>query len=539
MAASSISAAGVPHLLRLAGGASEAATQKQLQAAVLDLLLPPAAVPAPHAAAGEALLRNLGEALRQCSRQQSEQLRDAVQGWAGLRQGGRAPAAVVEAVRLCYQRLHSLACTANQQAAEEDPAATAAAAAAAAEGAAVYSAEVQHLVAALFVLGPLSGPADAAIGLPEVGLLLSSLQRTAAATDALSSGGDAPAAVWLLRCLALAWQQLGPACFPSDGPSGSNPSSQALHTAAAAGSAQATLLALQSALLDPSCSSAVRQGALEVAFALPPAAQGPLRLLRSLTAAATSGKLAAAGAVLAPAVPAHLQLDEEQGVLCLVAAGVRGGALAPTAAAEDEEGGEAVGATVAAAAAAAGTARKQQVQSSALVALLDLLGGLAATYKAQGAEFLQRLQAGASAGQQQQPPQQHQTSKAGRPLRPAAEWWVGAGQTSEGGAAPGSPGGEAAASAGATAGAGDYMQAEAEASKQAEAAQRFLESLVEAGVTPPACYLPLLELLAAGGGEEGVDGAAPMPPVVQVGWQRLGRWLKWKVCNPRTVVVPG
>lgn len=55
-------------------------------------------------------------------------------------------------------------------------------------------------------------------------------------------------------------------------------------------------------------------------------------------------------------------------------------------------------------------------------------------------------------------------------------------------------------------------QAEDEAHKHEAAAQRFLEELLAAGDTPPACYLPLLrELLEEGSGT---------PEAIQVGCSR-------------------
>jgi len=89
----------------------------------------------------------------------------------------------------------------------------------------------------------------------------------------------------------------------------------------------------------------------------------------------------------------------------------------------------------------------------------------------------------------------------------------------EGGAA-------ATAAAAAAAAADDYMRAEHLAAEHEAAAQQYLESLLEAADTAPACYLPLLERLAGGpGGLEVPDGeeergsaagAAALPSAVRV-----------------------
>lgn len=515
MAASGTSAASVPHLLQLAAGAREAAARRQLQAAALDLLLPPGS-PAAGQGAGEALLCSVAGALQQCSQQQPAQLRQAVLAGIATGSGSMATAAAVGcAVRLCYKRLHAFSSgyTSPPTSHGQQPPASVAEAATAGFPTAASLGQLASTAEALFVLGPLSS-ADPATGLAELGLLVCSLRRLAG--SGVSKPGSPAAAAGLLRCLTLAWQQLSPTCFPSScaGAAADGQPSQAPHSAAAAGSAQATLMALHIVLLAPSCTPAVRRSALDAAFALPPGTHAPLRLLRALTAAAASGDAAAADAVLAPSGPARLQLDEEGGQLRLVAlAGALPVADQPTSDAGSSQSAQPAEAGDAAA------ARRQLVQQRSLVALLDLLGGMAATYEQQRAQFLWRLQdgAGASAGQQQQ-----HTSKAGRPLRPASEWWVGASSAykDSGGGAEAQSASVAAAPAGdaPAAGVGDYMAAEDEAAKHAEAAQRFLDSLLAAADSPPACYLPLLERLAGGCGLDGggEEGDTATPPEVQV-----------------------
>lgn len=514
MASASSSAAGVPHLLQLAAGAAEPAARGQLQAAVLDLLLPASAGP-PSA---ELLLRNLAAAAQQCSGQQLEQLRQAVQQAVVGSVGGScgATAAVVRsAVRTCYQQLYSL-CS-NQQ----GDASRAAPPTESKDGSTTADAQTEALrcaATALFVLGPLSSPpqADASANLAEARLLLAGLQHASQAGVSKHSC----AVSRLQACTALAWQQLGPVCLPVDG-SGSQPSEDPCEAASAAlALAHATMPALQALLLDPCCNPSLRQAALRALFALPPAAQAPLRLLRSLTTAAVAeGEADGAAGAEEAARTAQLQLPPE-GDVGLQLPGAdgcpkpRGGGTATSAIASQSAGG-----TSRLHAAIGTSTRQQQVQESALVALLDLLGGLASTYEQQKAAFLQQLVAGAAQREREQAQHaQHaagQTSHFGRPLRPASEWWVGTGQPAGGAIEQ-----AGAAHEGDAAAADDYMRAEHLAAEHEVAAQRFLESLLEAADTAPACYLPLLERLAgkpAGEGEEAEEErAVSLPAAVQV-----------------------
>lgn len=514
LAAASSSAAGVPHLLQLAAGATEPAARAQLQGSVLDLLLPPSAGP-PSA---QLLLHNLAAAAQLCSGQQLEQLRQAVQQTVGSASSGATTAVVSSAVRACYQQLHSLCCTHSST----HPAAAgleSAQAVALAAGSSTGSKALGCIATALFVLGPFSSSphADALASLAEARLLLAGLQQVAQAGFSQQSA----AASRLLACTAMAWQLLGPACFPPDGNSSqpSDASEQPADSSAALSLAHATLLPLQALLLDPGCTPTLRQEALGVLFALPPAAQAPLRLLPSLSAAAAAeaakGAADEAAAEAAPPAQRQLQLDGEEGLQ------VEGSEPLPGTiggASEDEgQPAEAGSSPAAADRATASAGPQQQAQQSALVALLDLLGGLASTYEQQKAAFLQQLAAGAAQREQAQQAA-GQTSHFGRPLRPASEWWVGSGQ-------PGPSAAEQAEAAQQGAGAADdYMRAEHLAAEHEAAAQRYLDSLLEAADTAPACYLPLLERLAgrAAEGEGDAEGALHLPPAVQVrsqpGW---------------------
>ena len=518
MAASGGSAAGLLHLLQLAGSMGEAAAREQLSDAVLDMLLGGGAAglaaSAAHGPAGAALHLNLLAVLRQCSsRAQVVQLRHALQHAVAARSsrlgGGSAAvvtAAVSGAVRLSYQRLHAL-CSGSQAA---DPAAPTG-----------PGADSLHTsAAALFVLGPFSGSTGSEAGTcaAEAGLLLAVIRQLTAAAPTCDScsSGDSGGWAWLLASLALGFRQLAASC--SEHSSGSQEAEQPAGVAQEPGGraaavhalAQAALLALQALLLSPACSDAVRRGALEAALALPPAAQAPLWLLRGLGAAAdSSGEPAAA-----EAAQLCLNPDAEGGLQLVAAAGIQHSPAAD-------------GGITAAPEASSADAQRQQVQQRALLALLELVGGMAAGCEQQRAAFLQELQAGAGRQQQPQHPQQPQqpqrqdqqnVSKAGRPLRPAAEWWAGGGQQQAGEhpqPASGSAAavGEAAAAAPGGASSVAYMQAEDEAAKQEAAAQHFLDSLLAAADTAPACFLPLLERLA--GGELG----AAAPPAVQVSSQ--------------------
>lgn len=476
MASASSSAAGVPHLLQLAAGATELAARAQLQAAVLDLLLPPSAGP-PSA---EMLLRNLAVAAKQCGGQQLDQLRQAVQQVVGGSSGGSATSAVVRsAARACYQQLHSLCYAVTPAEAEDGSTAD------------VQTEALHSAATALFVLGPLSElpQVDTSVSLAEARLLLAGLQHVCQA----GIGNHNCGASRLLASTALSWHQLGPVCLRANG-SSSQPSEEPPEaTSAALALAHATLLPLQALLLVPSCSPSLRQAALQALFALPPAARAPLLLLRSLTAA-----VAAEGAAGAEesAGPTQLQLllagDQEIQLLgCDGCPEPSGAGNATTAGA-----GQSAGGSGSPRAAISTSTRQQQVQQSALVALLDLLGGLASTYEQQKAAFLQQLVAGAAHRdrEQAQHAQQQaagQTSHFGRPLRPASEWWVGTGQPAGGATEQ-----AGAAREGYAAAADDYMRAEHLDAEHEAAAQRYLESLLEAADTAPACYLPLLERLA-------------------------------------------
>lgn len=525
LAAASSSAAGVPHLLQLAAGATEPAARAQLQGSVLDLLLPPSAGP-PSA---QLLLHNLAAAAQQCSGQQLEQLRQAVQQTVGSASSGATAAVVSSAVRACYQQLHSLCCThsSTHPAAAGLESAQAGALAAGSSSTSEAAEALGCTATALFVLGPFSSSphADALASLAEARLLLAGLQHVARAGINQRSA----AASRLLACTAMAWQQLGPACFHPNGSSSSQPSDASEPSAASSAAlslAHATLPPLQALLLDPGCTPTLRQEALGVLFALPPAAQAPLRLLPSLSAAAAAAEDAAEATVEETLRPAQLQRQlqlDGQGELQLVVSSrplPSASGDATEDAGQSAEGGSSPGAADRATASAG---PQQQAQQSTLVALLDLLGGLASTYEQQKAAFLQQLVAGAAQREQAQQAQQAagQTSHFGRPLRPASEWWVGSGQPGPGASAEHA---EAAQQGGGTA--DDYMRAEHLAAEHESAAQRYLDSLLEAADTAPACYLPLLERLAGrtakGDAEGDAEGALHLPPAVQVrsqpGW---------------------
>lgn len=481
MAAGGASAAGATHLLQLEASTSEAAAQEKLHSALLSLLLPP--LTTPPAAAPAALLRGLAAVLQGCSRQQVAQLRRVVQEGAP-RCGPAAVAAIGGAVHLCYQHLRSL--SDGGQADME----------------AAASAELQTAADALFVLGPLSSR-DEASSLLEISLLCSLLGHTACG----SSGGAAPAtARWLLSSLVAALQQLAP-----DEPAGASQDATAAAAAAPlAASSPAVVQAVQAVLLAPWCSGPVREAALQALLALPASAQAPLRLLRSLTVAVSSGDVPAAAAALETR-PSHLQLGEEEDEgLRLVATGGSCALLAaPEAAAGSKDGDAAASAE---SAAAELSQQRRCVQERALLALLDLLGGQAEACTQLKRRFLLRLRAGEGQQAAAAAAAAAHESRAGRPLRPAAEWWVGNGrpQAEKGGG--GDAGAAAAASdaAAAAAAGGDYMQVEDEAAKHADAAQQYLEQLLEAADAPPACYLPLLERLAGGADE---STAVPLPAI--------------------------
>lgn len=523
MASASRSAAGVPHLLQLAAGAGEPAARAQLQAAVLDLLLPPSAGP-PSA---EALLRNLASAVQQCSEQQVEQLRQAVQHVIA-RRGGATAAAVSSAVRLCHQRLHTFCSRGSSTGGSSQGAAGSAATEvglhgepgaariAGGRGAQAEAGVLSCVASALFVLGPLSSAAqaDSLASLAEARLLISSLQQLAQA----GASARGSAASTLLACTALAWRQLGPACPTADGGSGSQPGDGlGPDPSAALGLAHASLPTLQALLLAPGCCSSMRRAALDALFALPPAAEAPLCLLRSLTAAATATDVAAA------AGPAQLQLNADA-ELPAVVAGANGVPGPDAAAGSGSQPAKAIGAA-APPSSTGGGLEEQQVQQRALVALLDVLGGLAATYEQHKAAFLQHLAADAVQREREQAQRQQaagQTSHFGRPLRPASEWWIGAGQPIDAAAGQAPPPSQAGAAAEgeAAAAADDYMRAEHVASEHEAAAQRYLESLLEAADTAPACYLPVMAQLAAPAAPAEGEGAGALPPAVQV-WARM------------------
>ncbi|KAL4443283.1 hypothetical protein ABPG75_011020 [Micractinium tetrahymenae] len=525
------SAAGLLPLLQLASIVGEAAARAQLQAAVLDALLPGA--PSPPTA--EQLLCSLAAVLPQCSGEQVRQLREAVHatlaaGASGTTRRAAAAAAAGAAVRLCFQRLHAAACS---SAAVPEPAEAAEEAQGGPDlpgsgdggsSSRQPQSALEASAASLFILGPFSS-SDFSTCVAEAGLLLSSLQQLASKSG--TAAGEACTAhslCWLLAALAAAFRQLRlPA---ADSPAASQDEGQSSwqqHPAAAALELDAPA-ALQALLLSAagSCHS-VRSGAVEAVLAVPPASQAPLRLLRSLVeACGERGVASSAEALVAGGERQQLQHPQQQ------VEGTAGGA---------DSGSDA----------SALPSPNAQAQLQALLSLLGLLGAMSADYERQRTAFQRRLaaEAGQPAGvghlQQQQ---QHGTSKAGRPLRPASEWWVGDGQgrpdsggDQQPGHAAGPPSGLAQAAAGAAAaesvaageggGAFDYMRGEDQAAKQEAAAQHFLDSLLAAADTPPACFLPLLERLAGGSslGEQAEgSAAAAVPACVQAAALRaLGR----------------
>jgi hypothetical protein len=500
MAGASASAASLRELVGLAANVGDAAARQRLQAAALRMLLGAgAARPAGGCAPGEQLLQNLLQAVSGGSQGLVAQLRQAA-GAALPAADAAAKEAAVAAVRLCYRRIQAFA---SGRAADAPP-----------EGSSIEPGGLDAVAAALLVLGPLSG-SNAAEGAAEARLLVDALRKIAQAGIAGSGGAQGSDTRWsgalcrLLQCLSLALCQLStlrPASESSGGYSGDDtqedPNAVQGCTSALC---RAAIPALHAVLLSPAARSRlVRGAALEAAAAMPAFAQAPLRLLRGLAVAAGGvSRARAAAELLLPAegLQARLQLDADEGLL-LVA--LPGSTAEPAGAeARGEEAGQ-----------------QQGAQRIALLALFDLLGSMAGTYQQQKAAFLQQLRSNGDGGGGH-----GHRSKAGRQLRPAAEWWVaerggpveqqeqGAGGAEEGptevGVGP-QPVPAAAAGAGAsqlTAAQGDYMQREDEAAKHAAAAQRFLESLLAAADAPPACFLPLLERLA---------GSAAAPADVQV-----------------------
>lgn len=532
------SAAGILHLLQLASTVGEAAARARLHAAVLDALLPDG----PASLAAEQLQQRLAAVLQQCSADQVQQLRDAVQGaLAGCRgvkgtaAAAAAAAAASTAVQLYFQRLHAAVRSpvAHQPPVLALPAKEGSSASMLGDGGsdtAQLQSSLNATVKCLFVLGPFSS-ADVSTCLAEAGLLLFGLRQLASQSSTQTAGTDllSESLRWLLAALVAAFSQLR--MLAGDSP----PDSQAdaarqrgwqQHPAAAGVFWQEAHAALHDLLLSAAgrC-AAVRSGALEAALAAPAATDTPLRLLRSLVAACSP-----------------------QGACSMWIPGCQQGRGDVSAAAQADSGADAMQAPC------------MQVRLQALLSTLGLLDGMTAEYKRQRAEFKLRL-AGESARQAgttgpPHPPPQHcqGTSKAGRPLRPAAEWWLGDGQGRPGSdedrrdsLGPSSarsaaqPAGAAAPPAEAAAHwaggpAFDYMQGEDQAAKQEAAAQRFLDSLVAAADSPPACFLPLLERLASGrcAGEEGCPGAA-LPGCVQV--RGAGRACARSLQHPRQATV--
>lgn len=522
------SAAGLLPLLQLASSVGEAAPRAQLQAAVLDALLPDG----PAHQTAERVLQRLAAVLPQCSEQQVRQLRDAVQAAltactaAPDTKSGRA-ATASEAVRLCFRRLHAAACSCG---AAPQPAE----AAVAAEGQGSTQKPDTALKAAavcLFILGPFSS-ADVPTCLAETGLLLSSL--LGAASEGNSPEGSACSSeslCWLLQALAAAFRQLPADERPAAGQEDMCPSSQRYPAALAL--MQEAPAALHALLLSAAGGCpAVRSAAIEATLAAPPAAQAPLRLLRSLVDACGSDSMAG-GSERLLAAPSGAQPQQMQA-----------------------EGTDAeVGGSNAIAAQALGS----QAQRQALLSLLELLGAMSAGYEQQRAAFQRRLaaEAGQQSGADNLQQGQQGTSKAGRPLRPASEWWVGDGQGPAGTdsnedqqaglANPSSGHGRAAKGAApAEAAAGgpggspfDYMRGEDQAAKQEAAAQRFLDSLLAAADTTPACFLPLLERLAGGRCPEEEGSGAAMPADVQVGEGGGGLVVQALQTDAQPAKVPG
>ena len=525
LAASGSSSAGLLPLLCLAGAVGEAGARAQLQAAVLDVLLPHGAP-----ATGEALLAHLASAgLHQWTASQVRQLRDAVQSGLAARGSSRngagqaaATAAGSAAVRLCYQRVHAAAgdsaaqasahwaepawsdgwaSSARGPAGSADKPGSSNSSGAPAGGSADAHARalevVESTAAALFVLGPFSA-ADEATRVAEAGLLLGSLGSLSSTAGSGSDPGKPPGAagvLWVLATLELALQQLPAPASPAGSQQwdGAARPEEVSSQRAAAELVQALPGAVHSLLLSSAgSSSAVRQAALQALAAAPEPAALQLRLLRSLAAAA------AADGQPPPVPGPGLDLGRQLAEAVAASAGDAGEAEDHAAFVSSQE--------------QRAQQQAQQAQQAQrrrpLVALLELLGSMAAGYERQRASFLHRLLAEAeprAAGAEQH------TSKAGRPLRPAGEWWVGECQQGGGGAGGGGAAEASGAEGGAAADAGqpefEYMRGEDQASKHEAAAQRFLESLLDAADTPPACYLPLLCELAAPGA----------PPAVQVG----------------------
>lgn len=540
MAAAGSSHTSLLQVMQLATQGRGGAAQPQLQAALLGMLLPTSSRRQAGREAGEALLAVLAPPLASCNRRQLAQLRSVLQA-ALDRASTPARAAVREAVQLCYQRLHSVATGGGQGAAAGDGLAAA-----------------KQAASALAVLGPLSDASDGATGLAEAGLLLSSVEHVLTADQLASSsmngGGNSTSDAGggidisgpsdidstltlccLLESLALAAQHLATCAEAAISPASSQADPLADGQQAATVLAHAALPTLLAVLLSPAAASqAVRGATIAAVLAFPASEQAPLRLLWRLTAAATPSGVSSFTSATSLAAghtsqAVSLQLEAgPHGELLLVPAGVTystdvrdvvnpgvgaAGSTMPLERRQDAEG------------------RKEQqrcVTHRALLALLELLGGMAGGYELQRAAFLQRLRSGGASERSQQV----YTSKAGRPLRPAAQWWLGdAAATEHEPAAALGPAGyagvlaaAAAQGAGATTAAaggssgdvsstGDYMQAEDEAAKHEAAAQRFSESLLAAADSPPACYLPLLEQLAAG--EGGVV------PIIQVGHLKI------------------
>ena len=507
------------HLLQLGSclGAGAGGCHARVQAAVLAALVPSTgggdcARTAGQAqqqrldddeAAGSTALVTLEATLQRCSRRQAEQLRTAVQG--ALAKAGRSTTAgVAAAVRQCYGRLHRQCCGHLQPVQPE-------------------GGGIGTVATALCVLGPLSS-ADPEAGRAEAGLLLTCVHCLAASSagggGSSSSRDGSPgqtassALESLLAALSAALQQLGAAATSLD-------SCQAL--------LQGVPTVVQAVLLSPAGSSkAVRRGALAALSALPAAALAPVHLLRCLTHAAAAEEAATAPAhsdwLAMAADPAGKQLQLQ---------------LERQAGAEATGEGDGInGSSSAVPLGSAGGRQQQQRRRQALLAVLELLGSMASGYQQQRAEFLSELKAEGGDGQEQRqggtgdpspsdeaddaghtaprqpppPPPQQQRSKAGRLLRPAAEWWVGEGRPAGAGVGASShPHTVAEAEAGAHEGF-DYMEAADEAAKAELAAQRLLDSLLARRDTPPACYLPLLQQLAAGTGEGGQQQQQPAPP---------------------------
>lgn len=511
------SASSMLPLLQLAGTVSDVAVRAQLQAAVLDALLPES----PLSTSAEQLLQRISAFLPHCSTEQVQQLRSAVQATLARGIGGwwaraGAAAAVSEAVQLCFHRLHAAAGgqTSSPQA---EPVAAAGQQASTAQYGAAGSSTLQLqnsfevAAAGLFILGPFSST-DLPTCLAEASLLLSSLSGPATTTSSPMRSSDS--LCWLLAALATAFSQLHSFDRESSPPSLTDaPPCWQQHPAGAALLLDAPS-ALHALLLSAAggCPAA-RSAAIGAVLAVPPWAQAPLCLLRRLVDTCGKHSMPSTTELSVSADGARLAHMQAQG-------------SGNEAEAESDRGGSAE------------HAPNVPVQQRALLSLLELLGAMSAEYERQRAAFQLRLaakagqQGDAAALQQGQQPQ-HGISKAKRPLRPASEWWVGKGQGQPGAGGDedqqsglGSPSSaHAVAAAGTTpaeaaaGGAGgtsfDYMRGEDQAAKQEAAAQRFMDSLLAAADTPPACFLPLLEWLAGGGCSEEGRPAATMPSCVQ------------------------